>query len=207
VLLRAILNSQTSQLRGLRGNRTLSLASWRDSALARRRTLVGFVCISAGVLVGCGSSSTHTPPPADFNLSITPAQVTATLGTASPTVSVSVASLNGFSGSVTLTLSGVPAGLTTQPAGPFTIPAGGSQAFDFSVPLSSNVGVFSVQAAAASGSISHSGQISLTVNPEITLSLLPQTTEANSSCKPRPRRTPCVSACYKPGVRPSPKSA
>ncbi len=129
--------------------------------------LVVLLCISGGVL-GCGSSSTPTPPPAaDFNLSISPAQVTASLGTASPTVSVSIASLNGFSSSVTVTLSGLPAGLTTQPAGPFTIPAGGSQAFDFSVPLSSSVGVVSVQAAAASGSISHSGQISLTVNPEI----------------------------------------
>ncbi len=48
------------------------------------------------------------------------------------------------------------------------IAAGASQSVTFNIPSTSAVGVFTIQAAAASGTISHAGQITLTVNPPIT---------------------------------------
>ena len=131
--------------------------------------LLGFIYVSMVLLNGCGSGSSYTPPTVrDFTLSMSPAQVSATVGTVTPSVSVSVAAVNGFAGSVTVTLSGLPTGSTSQPASPFSIAAGGSQSFVFSIPASSAVGIFAVQATAVSGSISHTGQIALTVNPAIT---------------------------------------
>lgn len=133
------------------------------------RPLLGFICVSAMLLNSCGGGSTYTPPSArDFTLSLSPAQVSATVGTASPSVSVSVAAVNGFMGTVTVTLSGLPAGATSQPASPFTIAAGGNHSLVISIPSSSALGIFTVQATASSGSITHSGQIALTVTPEIT---------------------------------------
>jgi hypothetical protein len=145
------------------------LTSLCNRSVARCQLLTGFICVCVGLLSSCGSTSTHMPPTVgDFTLTISPEQVSATLGTASPAVSVSVAALNGFTGSVTVTLSGLPAGSTTQPPSPFMIAAGGNQSFGVSIPASSAVGIFSVQAAAVSGSISHTGQVALTVNPVIT---------------------------------------
>ena len=106
----------------------------------------------------------------DFALSVSPAQVSATLGTTSPAISISIAALNGFTGIVTLTLTGLPAGVTQQPAGPLVLAAGQSQALTFSIPAASAIGIFTVQIAAASGSTSHTGNVGLTINPVITTS-------------------------------------
>jgi len=119
-------------------------------------------------LISCGGGSSYTPPAGDFTVSVSPAQVSAIVGTESPSVSVAVAGVNGFTGAVTVTLSGLPAGATSQPASPFTIAAGGSQSFVFSIPASSAVGMFTVQATGNSGAISHTGPIALTVNPVTT---------------------------------------
>ena len=132
------------------------------------RLLVGFIYVAMVLLNGCGGGSSNPPLVADFTLFVSPAQVSTTVGTVTPSVFVSVAPVNGFTGSVLVTLSGLPAGSTSQPASPFTIAAGGSQSFVFSVPASSAVGIYTVQATAASDSISHTGQVALTVNPVIT---------------------------------------
>ena len=126
---------------------------------------------------GTSGTLTHSAPlplivtPAqDFALSVSPAQVGATLGTTSPATSVSVAALNGFTGTVTLTLSGLPPGVTSQPTGPFVLADGQNQAVTFSIPAASAIGIFPIQIAAASGPISHSGSLGLTINPVITTS-------------------------------------
>jgi hypothetical protein len=126
---------------------------------------------------GTSGTLTHSAPlplmitPAqDFALSLSAAQVAATLGTTTPAVSVSVAALNGFIGTVTLMLSGLPSGVTAQPAGPFVLADGQSQALTFSVPAASAIGIFSIRIAAASGPISHAGSLGLTINPVITTS-------------------------------------
>jgi hypothetical protein len=132
------------------------------------------VCISAVVLLtSCGGGGSQPPPPPpppvpDFTLSVSPAQASATLGTATAPISISVTAVNGFSGTATITLSGLPAGSTSQPPSPFTVAGGKSQSVTFNIPAASAVGIFTIQAAAASGMTSHTGQIGLTINPVIT---------------------------------------
>ena len=126
---------------------------------------------------GTSGTLTHSAPlplivtPAqDFALSVSTPQVAATLGTMTPATSVSVTALNGFTGTVTLMLSGLPPGVTAQPAGPFVLADGQSQALTFSVPASSAIGIFPIQIAASGGAISHAASLGLTINPVITTS-------------------------------------
>jgi hypothetical protein len=126
---------------------------------------------------GTSGTLTHSAPlplivtPAkDFAVSVSPAQVGATLGSISPAASISVAALNGFTGTVTLMLSGLPPGVTSQPSGPFVLADGQTRMITFSVPAASAIGIFPIQIAAASGPISHSGSLGLTINPVITTS-------------------------------------
>src|SRR6266446_794782 len=120
-----------------------------------------FLFLFATLLTSCGGGSSNPPPAQDFTLSVSTAQIVATVGTVSPPFSVSIAGKNGFSDSATITLSGLPPGATSQPASPFTVAAGQSQAVTISVPASLGLGSFTVQVDATSGSLSHQGQIAL----------------------------------------------
>jgi hypothetical protein len=103
----------------------------------------------------------------DFGLSISPAQVTATIGGVSPAFTVAVSGENGFTDTVTFTISGLPAGATTQPASPFIVATGASQDVTVSVPAASAVGIFNLQVNGTSGFPSHNSQVALTVLPII----------------------------------------
>jgi hypothetical protein len=120
-----------------------------------------FLFLFATLLTSCGGGSSNPPPAQDFTLSVSTAQIVATVGTVSPPFSVSIAGKNGFSDSATITLSGLPPGATSQPASPFTVAAGQSQAVTISVPASLGLGSFTVQVDATSGSLLHQGQIAL----------------------------------------------
>ncbi len=70
---------------------------------------------------------------------------------------------NGFSGAVQLTLSGLPSGVATNPAGSFSIPAGASVPFVVGANATAPTGNFSITAQGVSGSLSHSATLALTV--------------------------------------------
>src|SRR5262249_24090159 len=74
------------------------------------------------------------PPPPDFSISVSPSSVSTQMGTTSAPVTVSVNALNGFSGSVSVTVSGLPNSAGCSPACPFTINANGSAQVSFAVP-------------------------------------------------------------------------
>lgn len=173
-------NSITISLSGLPAGSTTSPASPFMVAAGSSQvvTLAIPVSVPAGnyqvAVNGTSGALAHSTPltlnvtgAGDFSLSLSPAQISATLGTITPTFSISITAQNGFTGSATIALSGLPAGATSQPATPFTVAAGQSQAVTLSIPASSAVGFFTLQVAATSGSISHAGQIGLTVNPVI----------------------------------------
>jgi hypothetical protein len=103
----------------------------------------------------------------DFSLAVSPAQIAATIGGVSQAFTVSVTGQNGFADTVTLSLTGLPAGTTSQPASPFRVAAGASQDVAISVPMTTAVGNFSLQVAGTSGPLSHNGQVGLTVLPVI----------------------------------------
>jgi hypothetical protein len=143
------------------------------------------VCIWAwmGSFIGCGSGSTPTLPPPDkgFSITVAPAAITADAGESNSTFSVSIAGQNGFADPVAITLSGLPAGVTTSPASPFSIPAGGSQKLLLSIPATISAGSFTVTASGTSAGLTHSGNLALTVHSlqDFGITLSPATITAN----------------------------
>ncbi len=126
------------------------------------QALIFFLCLCSALFTSCGGSSSNPPPPAqDFTLSVSTAEIVTTAGTVSPPFSVSITGKNGFRDSASVTLSGLPSGATSQPASPFTVGAGQSQAVTISVPASLGLGSFTVQVDATSGSVSHQDQVIL----------------------------------------------
>lgn len=118
---------------------------------------------TSGTLAHSAALDLSVTPAKDFGISVSPAQIAATVGTVSAPFSVFIAEQNGFADTVTLTLSGLPSGVTSQPASPFTVAAGQSQAVTISVPASAALGSFAVQVEATSGSLSHTAQLGLTL--------------------------------------------
>ena len=125
--------------------------------------LICCFCLLTAMFTSCGGGSSTPPPPGDFTLSLSPGTIIQQVGGASTPFTVSIAGQNGFTDTVVLTLSGLPAGASSQPASPFTVAAGQGQAVTISVPGSAGLGSFTIQVAATSGSLSHTAQLGLTL--------------------------------------------
>ena len=131
---------------------------------------------TAGTLTHPANPLTLTVvPPQDFSLALSPIAITASAGSSGSSFTASLTGQNGFSGSVTVTLSGLPAGTTTSPAPPFTVVAGGSQLVTLSVPANASTGTYNVTATGTSGSLTHSATLALTIGsqPDFSLALAP----------------------------------
>ena len=118
-------------------------------------------------LFGCGSSGSGgspPPPPPDFTISVTPTSATVAPGN-STTLQVSVAPENGFSASVTVTVSGLPTGATLSPASPFAMTPG-SQQVTVTVPANATNGSFTLNLQGVAGSKQHSANFALQVQQQ-----------------------------------------
>jgi hypothetical protein len=117
------------------------------------------------------------PPPApanpDFSLSASPSSLTVTQGT-SGTSTITVTPSNGFTGSVTLSASGLPSGVTAT-FGPN--PTTSTSAVTLTASSTATTGTSTVTITGTSGSLTHTATISLTVNapatPDFSLSASP----------------------------------
>lgn len=89
-------------------------------------------------------------------------------------MTLSVVASNNFSGAVQVTLSGLPSGVTSNPATPFSINAGGAATLLFGAAASTPVGSFTISAQASSGNLSHAAAISLSIQNGVA-STLPRT--------------------------------
>ena len=129
-------------------------------ALAAFATLLSLVS-----LVGCSGVTAHTtPPPAqDFSILLSPSTVTVGGNSSNSTFTVSVTGQNGFAGSVSVAISGLPAGATTSPATPFSLAAGNSQVVTLSVPATVQAGSYTLTVSGSSGALKHSANLPLTV--------------------------------------------
>jgi hypothetical protein len=110
----------------------------------------------------CNFTIGAVPPAPDFSISVTPGSQTVTAGN-SATTSVSVGSLNGFSGSVNFGASGLPAG-TTATFSPTTISASGSSTLTLKTTVGTPAGPHKITITGTSGSLSHPTTYTLTVN-------------------------------------------
>jgi hypothetical protein len=125
-------------------------------------------CVSFGMvplLASCGGGSSGPPPQQDFSVSVSPSATSMIVGTISPPAVITVAGQNGFTGQVSIHISGLPAGATSSPATPFTVSTSGSQPVVLFIPPATQTGTLSLQFEATSGIHFHSAPLTLTVMP------------------------------------------
>ena len=137
---------------------------------------LGWLVIPLFASYGCGGGSSGAsvqplPPPApDFAVSFSSSTVSVTQGGTSAPVTLAISPSNGFSGSVQVTLTGLPSGVTSNPASPFTAQAGMDATLLFGAAAQAPTGSFTISAQAASGSLSHTASLGLSVQTGISSS-------------------------------------
>jgi len=109
------------------------------------------------------SLTINAPPPPDFSISTTPGSQTVTQG-GSTSYTASVSAINGFTGTVNLSVSGVPSGATGT-LNPTSINGSGSSTLSISTSSTVSTGTFTFTITGTSGSLSHSSTVTLTINP------------------------------------------
>ncbi|OLB72205.1 hypothetical protein AUI06_01900 [archaeon 13_2_20CM_2_52_21] len=126
---------------------------------------VSIAGLSGSLFHSVAISLTVNPSPIpDFSLTVSPSSLSVVQGT-SATSTATLTSLNGFTGTVTLSVS-VPAGLTVSLApGIITLSSGGTGTSVLTVSTSSStpLGIYTVILTGLGGSISHSSSITVTV--------------------------------------------
>jgi len=132
----------------------------------------GALLIFAEGCGGGGGGGTQSPPPQpDFSIALSSSSVSLTQGNSSSPVTISINALNGFTGAVQITLSGIPSSVTSSPASPLSIPAGQSASVIFGAAANSPTGQFNLTAKGTSGSLSHSAPLSLSIQASIASNL------------------------------------
>jgi hypothetical protein len=135
-------------------------------------SLISALAIFLGGCGGGGGGGTQPPPPQpDFAIAFSTPTLSIVQGTSSAPVSISVTGSNGFSGSVQVILSGVPAGVASNPASPFSLSAGQPVPVIIGASPSAATGQYAISAQATSGSLSHSAPLSLTIQAAVVLNL------------------------------------
>ncbi len=112
-----------------------------------------FALLLPVALTGCGSSpSTTTQTPAgDFAIQVSSQSAFVPIGFSSSSVQVSIVPTSGFSQPVSISVTGLPQGVTTTPAAPFTINAGSSQTVVFNAASNATANLQQVSLVATSG--------------------------------------------------------
>ncbi len=105
-------------------------------------------------------STSSTP---DFTISATPASQTVTAGN-NTSYTVAIAAQNGFTGVVALSASGLPSGASASFT-PASISGSGSSILNVTTMSSTATGTFTLTITGTSGSLSHSANVALVVNP------------------------------------------
>jgi hypothetical protein len=150
---------------------------------SQRRVPFAVPTFLALLLVSCGGGSSSyvaPPPPApDFSLGLSANSISVQQGATNNSLSVSVTALNGFTGSVQVSLSGLPVGVISNPTSPFMVAAGGNTQVIFGAAANAATGTFMVSAQGTSGALSHSQNLNLIVQSAAG-SALPRTTYART---------------------------
>jgi len=87
------------------------------------------------------------------------------VGAPTPPIVISAASQNGFSGAVSVAISGSPPGGTTAPSFPFSLMPDTTQEVVFSIPNTAQTGSVMLQFTATSGQLSKTASLTLTIAP------------------------------------------
>jgi hypothetical protein len=101
----------------------------------------------------------------DFSISASTSNLSLTQGTQQP-VSLSATALNGFSGTISVAVSGLPAGVTASPS-TFNHVPGTPQQVALAASASAAASTSTVQFVATSGALSHTASVTLIVKPVV----------------------------------------
>jgi hypothetical protein len=139
---------------------TVTLAAARGTATASYpATFTG----TAGSLTHTASLAINvTTPPPDFSLAITPQTLNLAAGGTGQPVLVSATALDGFSSTVGVALTGLPSGVTANPA-TLSLTPGVAQSTTLTAANGTANGSASVMFTGTSGSLSHAAALTLTV--------------------------------------------
>ena len=120
------------------------------------------------VIAGCGAGGTVPspvlPPPPGFSLSAGPGSVLAAQTSTTAPITVTATGTNGFNGTISVSIAGLPAGVTPLPGSAFTLAAGGSQVVTFAVGASVPRGNYALTFSGTSGALMSSAVVTLTVS-------------------------------------------
>ena len=100
---------------------------------------------------------------ADFSVVMSSSSVTILQGGVSVPVNFSIVPRNGFSGSVQVSFTGLPVGVSSNPPSPFTITSGIQTAVNFGADAAASTGSFTLSAQAVSGALSDSASLTLAI--------------------------------------------
>ena len=102
---------------------TRAVGGWNSGWAGVGRWLLALGCLALGCMVlaagGCGSNATVVQ---DFTLAVTPASVALTAGGATQQITVTSTAVNGYNAQIAISLSGLPAGVTANPASAMIMP-------------------------------------------------------------------------------------
>jgi len=115
-------------------------------------------------------------PVADFSLTATPTTITLSAGGSGQTVSLTATAINGFTGSVSVAISGLPTGVTASPS-TVTLSPGVAQTITLTAASTAVAGASTATFTGTSGTSSHTATVALTVTvpapADFSLSLAP----------------------------------
>jgi hypothetical protein len=136
---------------------------------------------------GGGSSGLQTPPPPppqpDFSIGFSINSVDLQQGATSSAITLSVNPLNGFTGTIQVTLTGLPAGVVSNPTSPFSAEATSATPILFSAAPIATTGNSTVAATGTSGALSHPATLGLTIQSGVVANL-PRTVYARTDSVP-----------------------
>jgi DNA-binding beta-propeller fold protein YncE len=172
---------------------------------------IGLALTAFALLTNCGGGGSTTegggppPPPAnpDFSLVLETPSVTVQRQGAPQDQVLQANPLNGFTGTVMATLSGLPAGVTATPPGPYSLVVPGPDqgvTIQLSASTAAGIGAAVVTATATSGSLTHSKNFPLTV--AATAPFIVHVSPTNLSLTPGSSSTVQVSLTATPATSP-----
>ncbi len=113
---------------------------------------------------------TAAPPPPNFSLTATPGTLSIQAGSTGKSVSVEAVPTNGFTATVMVTISGLPTGVTANPA-TLTLTPGTAQSVTLTAAANATVGNATVTFTGTSGTLTHTATVALTVTAAANFSL------------------------------------
>jgi hypothetical protein len=102
------------------------------------------------------------PPAADFTLAVSPASLTLVAGASGSPVSITATAVNSFTGTVAVAITGLPTGVTANPA-TLSLTPGAAQSTTLTAAISAASATATVTFTGTSGSLTHSAPLALTV--------------------------------------------